>query len=147
MGTHINLQIMSIKKMLDWIQLPGNNSIPALIASSHGCDQSSLPHNCHIELFEDVDYECAGKSFSWEQACNYADFIRNLPNGTKMIICACNAGESRSAALCAGLCEYYEYDSSWIWDSPLYHPTCLCLICLHGLWAWKLRIFKRMTCS
>ena len=46
-----------------------------------------------------------------------------MPASTKMIICACNAGESRSAALCASLCEYFGVDSRWIWDSPQYHPN------------------------
>ena len=125
MSTHIKLQIMPIKKMLNWVQLPGNNSIPVLISASYDCDQSRLPPNCHMELFEDVDYECAGRSISWEQAGNYATYVRNLPNGTEAIICACNAGESRSAALCAGLCEYFQLDSGWIWDSTEYHPNML----------------------
>ena len=54
-----------------------------------------------------------------------AAFVRDQPPDIRTVVCACNAGESRSAALCAALCEYFRMDSDWIWSSARYHPNML----------------------
>lgn len=119
------LSIMPIKKMYQWIHKSASEDVAILIAASYDTACIEYPTNSHIEIFDDIDFECLGRSFTMAQARNYAEFIKSLPPSTQTFICACNAGESRSAALCAALCEYYNVDSSWIWDSPHYHPNML----------------------
>lgn len=119
------LQIMPIKKMIAWVNEHGDADVAILVASSYDVDSSQLPKNCISQIFDDIDYEVVGRSLTQNQAQKYADFIRTLPESNNLIICSCNTGESRSAALCAALCEYYHTDASWIWDSPKYHPNML----------------------
>lgn len=119
------LMVLPIKKMLQWVSTHGNTRIAVLVAASYDLDAAKLPHNCVVEMYEDIDFDCPGRSITAEQAKHYAAFVQELPHDTEIIVCACNAGESRSAALCAALCEYYNVDSSWIWDSPHFHPNML----------------------
>ena len=119
------LMVMPIKKMLEWVPVCSNKHVAVLAAASYDLDLSKLPDNCVVELFDDIDFECPGRSISEDQAKHYANFVKDLPDNTEIIICSCNAGESRSAALCASLCEYYDLDSNWIWGSPQYHPNML----------------------
>jgi len=119
------LMVMPIKKMLDWVSTREKEHFAVLVAASYDLDPAKLPHKCVVEMFDDIDLECAGRSITEVQAKRYASFVQSLPGDTEIIVCACNAGESRSAALCAALCEYFEVDSTWIWDSPHYHPNML----------------------
>ena len=119
------LMVMPIKKMLEWVSTHENTHIAVLVAASYDLDAAKLPHNCVVEMFDDIDFDCPGRSIVEEQANHYAAFVQDLAADTEMIICACNAGESRSAALCAALCAYYHIDSAWIWESPRYHPNIL----------------------
>ena len=119
------LRVMPIKKMLDWVATHENTHAAVLVAASYNLDTEKLPHNFVVEMFDDIDFDCPGRSITEEQANHYADFVQDLSDDTEIIICACNAGESRSAALCAALCEYYNIDSAWIWGSPHYHPNML----------------------
>lgn len=125
MKTTPKLHIMPIKKMIDWVKAYDSKSVAVLVAASYELDFTKMPNQCIAEMFDDIDYECPGRSITNKQAEEYANFIRTLPDSTETIICACNAGESRSTALCAALCEYYSVDSSWIWESYLYHPNML----------------------
>ena len=119
------LMVMPIKKMLEWVSTHKRIHMAILVAASYDLDAAKLPHNCVVEMFDDIDFDCPGRSITVEQAKRYASFVQSLPDDTEIIVCACNAGESRSAALCAALCEYYNIDSAWIWDSPHYHPNML----------------------
>ena len=119
------LIVMPIKKMLEWVSTYENTRIAVLVAASYDLDFAKLPSNCVVEMFDDIDFDCPGRSITEEQAERYASFVQALPDDTEIIVCACNAGESRSAALCAALCEYYNVDSAWIWGSPHYHPNML----------------------
>ncbi len=123
MTSRLQLLIMPIKKMITWVNEHTDCTPGILVATSYATDYDQFPNNSIVEVFEDIDYECTGRSFTQRQAKNYANYIRKLPDSTDLIICACNAGESRSPALCAALCEYFGEDSSWIWDSPHYHPN------------------------
>ena len=107
------------------VQHAGQKVFAVLVAASYDLDAAKLPHNCVVEMFDDIDFDCPGRSITMEQAKNYATFVQELSHDTEIIVCACNAGESRSAALCAALCEYYNVDSAWIWDSPHFHPNML----------------------
>ena len=117
------LKIMPIKKMMEWVNACRKTNVAVLVASSYDVDCAKLPSNCVVQIFDDVDREVTGRSLTREQAHTYASYIQSLAANTDVIICACNAGESRSAALCAALCEYYGMSSDWIWDSPYYHPN------------------------
>lgn len=119
------LMVMPIKKMLEWVSTHENTHIAVLVAASYELAPAKLPPNCVVEMFDDIDFDCPGRSITEEQANHYASFMRALPDDAEIIVCACNAGESRSAALCAALCEYYDTDSAWIWGSPHYHPNML----------------------
>lgn len=117
------LKIMPIKKVVEWVNTCRRTNVAVLVASSYDVDCAKLPGNCVVQIFDDIDREVAGRSLTREQAHAYAYFVQNLAANIDVIICACNAGESRSAALCAALCEYYGVNSDWIWDSPHYHPN------------------------
>lgn len=117
------LKIMPIKKMIEWVNACRETNVAVLVASSYDVDCAKLPSNCIVQVFDDIDCEVAVRSLTQEQAHAYAYYVQNLPANIDVIICACNAGESRSAALCAALCEYYGVNSDWIWDSPHYHPN------------------------
>lgn len=108
------LMVMPIKKMLDWVSTREKEHFAVLVAASYDLDPAKLPHKCVVEMFDDIDLECAGRSITEVQAKRYASFVQSLPGDTEIIVCACNAGESRSAALCAALCEYFEVDSTWM---------------------------------
>lgn len=117
------LKIMPIKKMVEWVNACGIAGVAVLVASSYELDRGKLPDNCVVQIFDDIDGVVVGRSFTREKANAYASFVKNLARNVDVIICACNAGESRSAALCAALCEYYGVSSDWIWDSLNYHPN------------------------
>ena len=119
------LMVMPIRRMLDWVSTQESKHIAVLVAASYDLDPAKLPPNCIVEMFDDIDFECLGRSITEEQSKRYASFVQDLPDGTEIVVCSCNAGESRSAALCAALCEFFEVDSTWIWDSPHYHPNML----------------------
>ncbi len=117
------LKIMPIKKMMEWVNTCEKTNVAVLVASSYDVDYVKLPSNCVAQVFDDLDREVAGRSLTQEQAHAYASYVQSLAANIDVIVCACNAGESRSAALCAALCEYYDVNSDWIWDSPHYHPN------------------------
>ena len=119
------LCIMPIKTMLSWAREADRTDAAVLVAASYEVDVSNLPVHHTIAYFDDLDYECPGRSFTPEQAAQCAAFVRNLTPDIQTVVCACNAGESRSAALCAALCEYFRVDSDWIWASARYHPNML----------------------
>ena len=119
------LMVMPIRRMLDWVSTQESKHIAVLVAASYDLDPAKLPPNCVVEMFDDIDFDCPGRSITEEQANHYAAFVQDLAADIETVICSCNAGESRSAALCAALCEYYNVDSAWIWDSPHYHPNML----------------------
>ena len=117
------LKVMPIKKMIEWVNTCGKTNVAVLVASSYDVDYAKLPSNCVVQVFDDIDREVAGRSLTQEQAHAHASYVQSLAANIDVIVCACNAGESRSAALCAALCEYYGVNSDWIWDSPHYHPN------------------------
>ena len=119
----MELQIMPIKKMLQWVETHDVSRTAVLAATSYSTECAQFPANSVRQMFDDVDRELPGRSMTREQAAAYADFVRALPPDTGRIICCCDAGESRSAAICAALCEYYGTNADWIWDSPHYHPN------------------------
>lgn len=117
------LKIVAIRRLGEVLGGCDFGKTAVLVASSYDAPSVKLPPHSIVQIFDDVDYEIPGRSLSREQAQAYAGFVKGLPKDTETIVCACNAGESRSAALCAALCEYYGVDAGWIWDSPNYHPN------------------------
>ena len=73
--------------------------------------------------YEDLDYECPGRSFSQMDATAFADFVKNLE--ADVLYCCCDAGESRSPAVAAAVMRYFGLDDLQIWRNPHYHPNLL----------------------
>ena len=71
------LMVMPIKKMLEWVPVCSNKHVAVLVAASYDLDLSKLSDNCVVELFDDIDFECPGRSISEDQAKHYAKFVKD----------------------------------------------------------------------
>ena len=58
-----------------------------------------------------------------EQAKEIADFVMNIKDKTEFIICQCEHGQSRSAAVAAAITEYLYNDGIKIFSSDDYFPN------------------------
>lgn len=58
-----------------------------------------------------------------KQAKEIADFIMNIKNQTEFLICQCEHGQSRSAAVAAAISEYLYNDGIRIFSSDDYFPN------------------------
>lgn len=118
------LHILPIKRLID-ILAEGNHHAAAIISSSSPIDEQKIPIPHHIEIYEDIDCEVAGRSFSSRAANEIASFVLSLPHSITDLYICCNAGESRSPAICAATLRHYGLDDMWIWESVNYHPNML----------------------
>ncbi len=73
------LMVMPIKRMLDWVSTQESKHIAVLVSASYDLDATKLPQNCVVEMFDDIDFECAGRSITEVQAKQYASFVQSLP--------------------------------------------------------------------
>ena len=106
--------------------LPGDGSAVAVISSSSPPAPRLLPCAPYVlRVYQDVDREIPGRSFSREDARAMADFIRGIDPGVKQIWCCCDMGESRSPAVAAAVSRYLEQDDTPIWTNPRFHPNML----------------------
>lgn len=78
MKTIPELLIMPIKKMIDWVNAYDRKSLAVLVASSYEFDFTKIPNQCVVEMFDDVDYECPGRSIMNKQTEEYANYIKSL---------------------------------------------------------------------
>ena len=58
-----------------------------------------------------------------EQAKEIADFVKNIKDKSQLIICQCEHGQSRSAAVAAAITEYLCNDGIKIFSSDEYFPN------------------------
>lgn len=58
-----------------------------------------------------------------EQAEKIADFVEEIQDNAKLLICQCEHGQSRSAAVAAAVTEYLYHDGIKIFSSDKYFPN------------------------
>ena len=80
-------------------------------------------HSYAFRQYEDLDYECQGRSFSKADAAAFADFVKHLE--ADVLYCCCDAGESRSPAVAAAVMRFLGLDDMQVWENPHYHPNML----------------------
>lgn len=99
----------------------------ALISSSY---PPELPEGTNLGYcfrnYDDIDYDCPGRSFSPEDAKSFADAIRNLDEVQKWYF-VCDAGCRRSAAVACSALRYWgrEVEELAIWNDPGKEPNVL----------------------
>jgi len=97
----------------------------AVLSSSTEPEASRLPKISYVfRQYEDLDYECYGRSFSSEDAKAFADYVKGMAN-VDTLYCCCDAGESRSPAVAAAVMRYLGMDDMAVWRNPHYHPNML----------------------
>lgn len=120
----MTIQICPIKRLY-WILAEGNiGNCGAIISSASEIEISRLQGITYVfRQYEDLDYECPGRSFSQTDAAAFADFVKHLE--ADVLYCCCDAGESRSPAVAAAVMRYFGLDDMKIWNNPHYHPNML----------------------
>lgn len=121
----INIQICPINGLYLLLQSEDGKGCAAIISSALDINVAKLKGLCHVfRQYEDLDYECPGRSFSKADAAAFADFLKGLA-GIHTLYCCCDAGESRSPAVAAAVLRYLGKDDMPIWRDPHYHPNML----------------------
>ena len=97
----------------------------AILSSASEVDEAGLAGLDYVlRQYEDLDYECPGRSFSDEAAETFASYLRSHPS-LDTLYCCCDAGESRSPAVAAAVLRFLGRDDLAIWSDPHYHPNML----------------------
>lgn len=119
------LHILPIKRLITVLAEGNHPAAAAIISCSSPIDEEKIliPH--HIEIYDDIDCEVIGRSFSSQAADAIASFVSSLPDSITDLFICCNAGESRSPAICAATLRHFGLDDMWIWKSVNYHPNML----------------------
>ena len=91
-------------------------------------DYRGLPARLFYVCAPDIDIEALPRfSLTYEtylgEARALADFIRNAVADGLSIICQCEYGQSRSAACCAAILEYYERSGITVFADYRYYPN------------------------
>lgn len=97
----------------------------AILSSASEVDEGGLAGLDYVfRQYEDLDYECSGRSFSDEAAEAFAAYLTAHP-ALDTLYCCCDAGESRSPAVAAAALRFFGRDDLPIWSDPHYHPNML----------------------
>lgn len=121
----MDIQICPVKILYQLLKRGIAGKCGAVISSSSDIDQSKLGPIPYIaRRYEDLDYECAGRSFSEADAAAVAEFVKGLGQLDTLYFC-CDAGESRSPAAAAAVMRYVGLDDMPVWQNPRYHPNML----------------------
>ena len=119
------IQICPIKRLYQILAEGSTGSCGAMISSASEINAAKLRGIPYVfRQYEDLDYECPGRSFSTEDAKAFADYIKGLADADTLY-CCCDAGESRSPAVAAAVMRYFGLDDMQIWRNPHYHPNML----------------------
>lgn len=122
----MNIKICPIKRLYQILAEETSEKCCAVISSSSGIDAARLQGIPYVfRQYEDLDYECPGRSFSRVDAMAFAGFLRGQDNSTDALYCCCDAGESRSPAVAAAVMRYFGMDDAAVWHNPHYHPNML----------------------
>ena len=120
----MTIQICPIKRLYQILTEGDIGKCGAIISSASEIDAEKVQCIAYVfQQYEDLDYECPGRSFSKADAAAFADFIKNLE--ADVLYCCCDAGESRSPAVAAAVMRYFSLDDMQIWENPHYHPNML----------------------
>ena len=118
----MTIQICPIKRLHQILTAGSIGNCGAIISSSSEIDIEKVHCIPYVfRQYEDLDYECPGRSFSQADATAFADFVNNLE--ADVFYCCCDAGESRSPAVAAAVMRYFGLDDMQVWKNPHYHPN------------------------
>lgn len=113
-------------KKLNNISISDTTRRAAIISSSEPPEAVYLPDFPYVlRLYEDIDREIPGRSFSDEDAEVIADFVRSRLDSVDTLYLCCDAAESRSPAVAAAIMRYMGLDDMTVWRNPHYHPNML----------------------
>ena len=122
----MKILICPIKRLYQILSENAPGNCCAVISSSAEIDINKLRKIPYIfRCYDDLDYDCPGRSISGEDAAAFAAFLRNQAPGIDTLYCCCDAGESRSPAVAAAVMRWMEMDDLVIWRNPRYHPNML----------------------
>ena len=111
-------------KRLNEISKSDTSRRAAVISSSAYPEAAYLPDFPYVlRVYEDIDREIPGRSFSKEDAEDIASFVMSQLDLTDALYICCDAGESRSPAVAAAIMRYQGADDVKIWKNPHYHPN------------------------
>lgn len=120
----MTIQICPIKRLCQFLTEGNIGNCGAIISSASKIDSAKLYDISYVfRQYEDLDYECPGRSFSQTDAAAFSDYVKNLK--ADMLYCCCDAGESRSPAVAAAVMLYFGLDDMQVWKNPHYHPNML----------------------
>lgn len=120
----MTVQICPIKRLYQILAEKNIGKYGAIISSASVIDVEKVHCIPYVfRQYEDLDYECPGRSFSHVDATAFADFVNNLE--ADVLYCCCDAGESRSPAVAAAVMRYFGLDDMQVWRNPHYHPNML----------------------
>ena len=120
----MTIQICPIKRLYQILAEGNTGNCGTIISSASEIEISRLQGMTYVfRQYEDLDYECPGRSFSQTDAAAVADFVKNLE--ADVLYCCCDAGESRSPAVAAAVMRYFGLDDMQVWENPHYHPNML----------------------
>ena len=121
----MTIQICPIKRLYQILAEGNTVNCGAMISSASAIDPAKLRGIPYVfRQYEDLDYECPGRSFSPEDAQAFADYVKGLA-GVNTLYCCCDAGESRSPAVAAAVMRFFGADDLPVWRDPHYHPNML----------------------
>lgn len=122
----MTIQIGPIKRLYQILAEGDTGKCGAIISSASEIEVLRLQGISYVfRQYEDLDYECPGRSFSQSDAAAFADFLKKLETGIDTLYCCCDAGESRSPAVAAAAMRYLGMDDMAVWRNPHYHPNML----------------------
>ena len=83
----MNIVICPIKQLYQILGSDDTNECAAIISSASDIHVPKLKGICHVfRQYEDLDYECPGRSISQADAVAFADFVRKLDNGIDTLL-------------------------------------------------------------
>lgn len=122
----MTIVICPIKRLYQCLKEPMNCRSGVIISSASEIDSAILRGTSYVfRRYDDLDYECPGRSFSQADAMAFADYLRALDRQTETLYCCCDAGECRSPAVAAAVMRYFRMDDMPVWRDPHYHPNML----------------------
>lgn len=122
----MTIQVCPIKRLYQTLANGNTEKCGAIISSASEIEVSRLQGISYVfRQYEDLDFECPGRSFSQSDAAAFADFLKRLETGIDTLYCCCDAGESRSPAVAAAVMRWLGVDDMPTWQNPHYHPNML----------------------
>ena len=122
----MTIQICPIKRLYQMLAEGDTGNCGAIISSAAEINAAKLRGMPYVfRQYEDLDYECQGRSFSEADAIAFAGFLKDRETELDTLYCCCDAGESRSPAVAAAVMRCLGMDDMPIWRDPHYHPNML----------------------